>query len=160
MKELATVPGLEGEAPAALHVVFKVGDAEYALPAAVVQQLESYAGATPVPGAAPFVAGIIQIRGRVIPVVDARARFGLPHAEPTLDTRVVVGQIGDRRVGLVVDRAREVLMIRPGDLAPPHRLLGDGASGFIQAVANVGSRVLMLIDFARMVGQEPMHVDG
>lgn len=61
-----------------LHVVFKVDGAEYVLPAADVLQMESFTGATPVPGAAPHVAGLVQVRGRVIPVVDARLRFGLP----------------------------------------------------------------------------------
>ena len=90
-----------------LHVVFKVDGAEYALPAADVLQMESFTGATPVPGAPSHVAGLVQVRGRVIPVVDARARFGLPPVERTLDSRVVVGQLGDRTVGLLVDSARE-----------------------------------------------------
>ena len=70
--------------------------------------MESFAGATPVPGAPPYVAGLVQVRGRVVPVVDLRARFGLPAAEPTLDTRIVVAQHGERTVGLLVDSAREV----------------------------------------------------
>jgi purine-binding chemotaxis protein CheW len=61
-----------------LHVVFKVAGAEYAIPASEVLQMESYTGATPVPGAPAHVAGLMQVRGRVVPVVDARARFGLP----------------------------------------------------------------------------------
>jgi purine-binding chemotaxis protein CheW len=161
MKELALAtndPG-SGERPE-LHVVFRVADAEFALPAAAVHQLESYTGATRVPGSPPFVAGIMQIRGRVVPVVDARARFGLPAREPTLDTRVVVGAIGDRLVALLVDHAREVLAIAPSQVSPPHALLGDGANGFIRAVANVGPRVVMLLDFERMVGQEPEYGDG
>ena len=72
-----------------LHVLFKVDDTLYALPADVVLQMESYTGATMVPGAPEFVAGIIQLRGRVVPVVDLRARFGLAPKERTLETRVV-----------------------------------------------------------------------
>ena len=64
------------DAEAKLHVLFKIADSEYALPADQVLQMESFAGATPVPGAAPFVVGIVQIRGRVIPLVDLRVRFG------------------------------------------------------------------------------------
>ena len=73
-----------------LHVLFKVADAEYAIAASDVLHLESYAGATRVPSTAVHVVGLVQIRGRVVPVVDLRSRFGLPPADRTIDSRVVV----------------------------------------------------------------------
>ncbi|AEI64229.1 chemotaxis protein CheW [Corallococcus macrosporus] len=143
-----------------LHVVFKVDGAEYVLPAADVLQMESFTGATPVPGAAPHVAGLVQVRGRVIPVVDARLRFGLPAVERTLDSRVVVAQLGNRVVGLVVDSAREVLKLDPQQLKPPPPLVAEGAHGFVKAVAQVGPRLVMLIDFPRVIGEETLDGDG
>ncbi|WP_434347103.1 chemotaxis protein CheW [Myxococcus virescens] len=143
-----------------LHVVFKVDGAEYVLPAADVLQMESFTGATPVPGAAPHVAGLVQVRGRVIPVVDARLRFGLPPVERTLDSRVVVAQLGSRVVGLVVDSAREVLKLEPQQLKPPPPLVVEGARGFVKAVAQVGPRLVMLIDFPRVIGEETLDGDG
>jgi purine-binding chemotaxis protein CheW len=142
-----------------LHVVFKVAGAEYAIPASEVLQMESYEGATPVPGAPSHVAGLVQVRGRVVPVVDARARFGLPAVERTLDTRVVVGQLGTRTVGLVVDSAREVLKLEQDQLQPPPQLVAEQAQGFVKAVARVGTRLLMLIDFPRVIGEEKAHGD-
>lgn len=143
-----------------LHVVFKVDGAEYVLPAADVLQMESFTGATPVPGAAPHVAGLVQVRGRVIPVVDARLRFGLSPVERTLDSRVVVAQLGSRVVGLVVDSAREVLKLDPQQLKPPPPLVVEGARGFVKAVAQVGPRLVMLIDFPRVIGEETLDGDG
>lgn len=143
-----------------LHVVFKVDGAEYALPAADVLQMESYTGATPVPGAPPHVAGLVQVRGRVIPVVDARVRFGLPSVPRTLDSRVVVGQLGTRTVGLLVDSAREVLKLDPAQVKPPPPLVVEGARGLVKAVAQVGPRLVMLIDFPRVVGEETSDGDG
>jgi purine-binding chemotaxis protein CheW len=137
-----------------LYVVFKVGETDYALPAESVLQMESFTGATRVPGAPPFVAGIVQIRGRVVPVVDMRLRFGLPAAAPTLDTRVVVGQRADRVVALIADSAREVVKLTRAQVKAPPRLLDDGASGFVRAVAHVGSRMLMVVDFAKVIGEE------
>src|SRR5690606_17953168 len=119
-----------GSVPA-LHVLFKVGGAEYALPAEVVVQMESFAGATPVPGTKPFVLGILQLRGAVVPVVDLRARFDLPRREPDADTRVVIGEHAGRRVALVADSAREVLRIAASQLTPPPRLVEDGSRGFV-----------------------------
>jgi purine-binding chemotaxis protein CheW len=140
-----------------LHVVFKVAGAEYAIPASEVLQMESFTGATPVPGAPAHVAGLVQVRGRVVPVVDARARFGLPPVERTLDSRVVVGQLGSRTVGLLVDSAREVLKLAPDQLQPPPQLVAEQAQGFVKAVARVGSRLVMLIDFPRVIGEEKVH---
>ena len=165
MSDAAIVPASSAApaAPAAseapiLHVLFKLDDALYALPADVVLQMESYGGATFVPGAPPFVAGIIQLRGRVVPVIDLRARFGLPPRERSLETRVVVGEQQDRTVALIADSAREVVRIAPSQLKPPPRLVDEGAKGFVRAVAQVGDRTVMVLDFAKVIGEEPLDV--
>jgi purine-binding chemotaxis protein CheW len=137
-----------------LYVLFRVADAEYVLPAADVLHMESYAGATRVPGAPDYVAGLMQIRRRVIPVVDLRRRFGLPPAEATLDSRVVVVQAGERAVGLLADSAREVRQIAPDDFQPPPELIGEQSSGYVTHVARAGARLLMLIDFRKVIGEE------
>ena len=137
-----------------LHVLFRVGDSDYVLPAADVLQMESYGGATHVPGAADYVAGLVQVRGRVVPVVDLRARFGLPPVTPTLDTRVVVVQREERTVGLLVDSAREVLQLEAEALKPPPEVLAKDGRGFVKAVAKSGQRLVMLIDFAKVIGEE------
>jgi purine-binding chemotaxis protein CheW len=141
-----------------LYVLFKVDEALYALPAEAVVQMESYTGATFVPGASSFVAGIIQLRGRVVPVIDLRARFGLPPREPTLETRVVVGEHHDRTVALVADSAREVVRMTASQLAPPPRLVEEGAKGFVKAVAQLGNRTVMVLDFGKVIGEEPIDV--
>jgi purine-binding chemotaxis protein CheW len=159
----ALVPGstqtpiLKEDVPV-LHVLFKVDETLYALPAEVVLQMESYTGATVVPGAPSFVAGIIQLRGRVVPVVDLRARFGLPPRAPTLETRVVVGEQHDRTVALVADSAREVVRMTASQLKPPPRLVEDGAKGFVKAVAQLGDRTVMVLDFGKVIGEEPLDV--
>jgi len=138
----------------ALHVVFKVAGSEYALPAGDVLQMESYSGATPVPGSKAWVAGIMQVRGRIVPVIDLRARFGLPPAAATLDSRVVVGTHGERAVALIVDAAREVIKLDEAQLKPPPEIVSQEARGLVKAVAQVGPRLLMLLDFAKVIGEE------
>lgn len=137
-----------------LHVLFAVGEAEYVIAAVDVAQMETFAGATRVPGAPPHVAGLVQMRGRVVPVVDLRLRFGLPPAERGLDARVVVVRTGDRHVGLLVDRAREVIEIPAERFGPPPDLVGAQAAGFVRDVAQVGERLLMRIDLERVAGRE------
>ncbi len=144
---------------AQLHVVFKVGGAEYAMAAADIVQMESFQGATPVPGTSPHVAGVVQLRGRVLPVVDLRARFGLPPAERTLDSRIVVGQDGARAVALLVDCAREIVKLDGGQIEPPPPAVAEDSQGFVKAIARIGPRLIMLIDFHRVIGEEVLHGD-
>jgi purine-binding chemotaxis protein CheW len=137
-----------------LHVTFRVGTAEYAVPAAQVLHLESYETATPVPGSPPYVAGIVQVRGRLVPVVDLRARFGLPRVPHTIDHRVVVCQIGSRVAGLLVDSARDVVRIEQGAFEKPPDLVEQQAGGFIKGVATVTKKMFLLIDVPRVIGEE------
>jgi purine-binding chemotaxis protein CheW len=141
-----------------LYILFKVDDADYALPADVVLQMETYTGATIVPGAPSFVRGIIQVRGRVVPVVDLRMRFGLEAQPITHETRVVVGELHDRTVALVADSAREVVRMTRAQLKPPPRLMEDGSKGFVKAVAQLGERTVMVLDFAKLIGEETLDV--
>jgi purine-binding chemotaxis protein CheW len=158
MSDTALVPTAGAPDLPVLYILFKVDGADYALPADVVLQMESYTGATVVPGAPAFVAGIIQLRGRVVPVVDLRARFGLPPRATSLETRVVVGELQDRTVALVADSAREVVRLTPSQLKPPPRLIEDGNRGFVKSVAQIGERTVMVLDFAKVIGEESIDV--
>lgn len=140
-----------------LHVLCKVADGEYLIPASEVLQMESYAGATKVPGASAAVAGLVQVRGRVVPVLDLRLVFGLQPAEPTFDSRVVVMQTDQRTVGLLVDSAREVLKIAADDFQPPPPIVAQQTDGLVKAVTQVGPRLLMLIDVRKVLGEEHDH---
>ena len=135
-----------------LHVLFRVGDTDYVLPAADVIQMESFSGATEVPGCAPHVAGLVQIRGRVIPVIDLRTRFGLPRIERTLDSRVIVVADGNRHVGLLADSARQVLRIEADAFHAPPDVIREQSRGFINSIARAGAGVVMRIDFAKVIG--------
>ncbi len=141
----------------ALHVLFRIADGAYALPASDVLHMESFSGATKVPGTLPYVAGVVQIRSRVVPLIDARARFGLPSAVPTLDSRVVVVQYRERAIGLLVDSAREVMNIAAEQFRPPPEIVSEQAAGFVSAVAQTGPGLVMLLDFGKVVGEEVLH---
>jgi purine-binding chemotaxis protein CheW len=140
-----------------LHVLCRIADAEYVVPAAEVVQMESFAGATKVPGAAAQVAGLVQIRGRVVPVLDLRVLFGFDPIAPTIDSRVMVMRSGERTVGLLVDSAREVLKIPPDGFEPPPAVVAQQTDGMVKAVTQMGSRLLMLIDVEKVIGEEQAH---
>ena len=142
-----------------LHVLCRVADADYVVAAADVLQMESFAGATKVPGAAAEVTGLVQIRGRVVPVLDLRVLFGFPAIEPTINSRVVVMNHAERTVGLLVDSAREVLKIAAKDFQPPPPVVARQTDGMVKAVAQSGSRLLMLIDVTKVFGEEQAHAE-
>jgi purine-binding chemotaxis protein CheW len=137
-----------------LHVTFRVGTAEYVVPASQVLHLESFTGATHVPGAPPYVAGLVQVRGRVVPVVDLRKRFGLPPTDPALAHRVVVVQLGARIAGLLVDSAREVIHLEDSAFQDAPELIKQQAKGLVTGVVTVAGRLFLIVDVPRLIGEE------
>jgi purine-binding chemotaxis protein CheW len=140
-----------------LHVAFKVGSAEYVIAADDVLHLESFTEATRVPGAPAFVAGLVQVRGRLVPVIDLRTRFGLAAGERTVDNRIIVVKVGTRVAGLLVDSARDILRLDPSTFSPPPDLMGQEGDGFVKAVTTVAYRLLLLVDVPRVIGEEITH---
>jgi purine-binding chemotaxis protein CheW len=143
-----------------LHILFRLAEAEYAVPAERVLHMESFNGATPVPGTPAYVTGLIQTRRQVVPVIDLRARFGLPASEPSLSSRVVVLNEGQRTVGLLVDSAREVQNIPPEAFKAPPEVVARQSAGFVRSVAQVKDRLVMLIDTEKVIGEETLHGDA
>lgn len=135
-----------------LFVVFRVDGVDYALNASEVLQMESFTGATTVPGTPPFVRGILQLRGRVVPVVDLRLRFGLLPRESTLDSRVVVAESAGRAVALLADSAREVVRIPTEAEKPPPALASEG--GFVRSIVQLPDRTILVLDFGKVIGEE------
>lgn len=135
-----------------LHVSFRLGPTEFVVPASQVLHLESFDRATPIPGAETYVAGLVQVRGRLVPVVDLRIRFGIAGSAEGIDRRVIVVQVGARVAGLLVDSAREVVKIDPAAFQPPPDLVEQQAPGFVKAVASLASRLVLLIDISRAIG--------
>lgn len=142
-----------------LHVMFQVGGTDYVVRAADVAQMESYTGATVVPGAPPHVAGLVQLRGQVLPVVDVRARFGLPAGERTSDARIIVVGGKERRVALLVDRAREVIDLGPDEFHDPPDVVAVQAAGFVRSIAQRDHRMLLLVDVEKVIGKDPSQED-
>ena len=136
-----------------LHVIFTLANVEYALPVDAVLQMETFSGATLVHGAPAYVAGIVTVRGLVVPVVDLRTRFGLPPAALTLNTRIIVTESQGRIVALRVDSAREVLKLDIEKHQPAPSVVSERASGFVQGVHAVGPRLLLLVDLPKILGE-------
>jgi purine-binding chemotaxis protein CheW len=140
----------------ALHVLFKVADSDYVVAATDVLHMESFTSATKVPGTQDHVVGLMQIRQRVVPIIDLRVRFGLPAVTTTIDSRVVVVQSEQRAVGLLVDSAREVVEIAANAFSAPPEVIAQRARGFVTSLAQAGARLVMLIDLRKVIGEETL----
>lgn len=133
-------------------VSFDIGTEEYAVDILEVQEIIRMVEITPVPKAPYYVEGVINLRGKVIPIVDLRLRFGLSAAERTKETRIVVVDISRVILGLVVDSVSEVLRI-PSSLIEPPPSGKQGGAEFHKGVGRVDGRLLILLDLNRLLGQ-------
>ena len=141
-----------------LHVICKLGESEYAFAADEVFQLENYTGSTPVPGASSHILGLIQVRQKIIPVLNLHTRFGMPTIEPSSESRIVVVKQGDRLVGILVDSAREVQTIAPDLFREPPEVVAKQSAGYVKSVVPLKDRIIMLLDTPKVIGQEISHV--
>jgi purine-binding chemotaxis protein CheW len=134
-------------------VVLRLGDREYGLAAEAVVQVLRMVAIRPVPESPPWIAGVVNVRGRTTPMVDLRIRLGLPARAPVPADHIVVVRSGDATLGLVVDAVLEVLEVGDGEVEPPAD--AAGASGVIAAVARAGDRLILVLDVDRMDDRGP-----
>jgi purine-binding chemotaxis protein CheW len=128
-------------------VSFTIGGEEYGIDILKVQEINRMLKVTQVPNSPSYVDGVINLRGKVIPVIDLRTRLGMQRKPHDKDTRIVVVDLIGKTVGFVVDAVSEVLRIsRSITEPPPPTVMENRASDFITAVAKLEDRLLILID--------------
>ncbi len=135
-------------------IVFMLAGSEYGLRSRDVQHIEMIEKITPVPNAAPFVDGVVFSRGAVVPVINLRTRFGFERTSVDLRTRLLV--VGDgRRVGLLVDSAREFITIPAGAIQPPHDAITASSGRCLEGVATVGDRIILVLSVREVLEFAP-----
>ena len=133
------------------YILCEVAGATYALRSDDIELLEMVGQVTPVPNAAAFIDGITSVRGRVIPVVSLRARFGFARVAHDLRSRLIVVRWQERAVGFVVDNAREFASI-PGDaIQPPPDGLAELSTQYLVGVAHQGERLVFVLDVPELL---------
>jgi len=133
------------------YILFELANTTYAVPSRDVQHMEMIEHITPVPNAPPHVEGIVFSRGQVVPAVNLRLRFGFPRASYTLRSRLMVVQVGERRVGLIVDAAREFRNISAEAVQPPHESISGLSGQYLAGIANIGDRVVLLLNIPEVI---------
>jgi purine-binding chemotaxis protein CheW len=132
-------------------VSFKLGSEEYGVDIAQVQEINRMVAITHVPRAPQFMEGVINLRGQLIPIIDLRTRFGMPRAEHTKNTRIVVTEIGSKRVGMVVDSVSEVLRLDVGQIEDAPEMISGIDTEYIRGVGKIEDRLIIMLDLARVI---------
>ncbi len=135
-----------------LQVVgFRIGRETFGLPISMVREIIRVPDITAVPNAPAYIEGVINLRGRIIPVVDLRKRFGEKSFEPNKKNRVVVVELETRAIGLIVNSASEVLRISPSQIEEPSNVFQEGELDYITGVGKLKGRLVMLLDLNRIL---------
>ena len=135
-------------------VVCELADEHYGLDIAKVFEIIRHQPITPVPRAPTFVKGVINLRGRIIPVVDLRDRFGMAEVEPTKETRIVVAESSATRVGLIVDGVSEVLLLRTDSVEATPEVAAGSDAEYLRGIAKLGDRLVLLLELDGLFGLE------
>ena len=144
---------IQGEGRSHQLVVFSLAAEEYGVPITLVQEIIRYTPPRPIPGSPSHVEGVINLRGRIIPVVDLRTRFGMGGERPG-ETKIVIVEMDALVVGVVVDEVREVLTVGAGQCEPAPE--GAGHADYLEAVAKLEGRLVVMLDMGRLLGERAL----
>lgn len=139
-------------------VTFSIGEEEFGVNILKVQEINRTMEITKVPRAPAFVEGVINLRGKVIPIIDLRSRFGLASKPEDKDTRIIVIEINNVIVGFVVDAVSEVLRIPASTVEPPPPVVAGVESDYISAVGKLKDRLLIMLDLDKILTTEDIDM--
>lgn len=146
-------------------VSFRIGSEEFGVDILMLQEIIRLPVITPIPNSPRFIMGMINLRGRIIPVVDLRQRLQIRGIKPIQEnrkTRILIVEIFEHVTGFIVDSVSEVMKVPISEIEPAPHLLASGIdSEYIQGVVKLGDRLVVLLDFRKILRpQEKEQLDG
>jgi len=133
------------------YLTFNLAKEDYGIEICYVTEIIGIQNITDLPEMPDFIRGVINLRGKVIPVMDVRARFKLPDRDYDERTCIIVVEIRDTAVGLVVDEVREVMDIPEESVEPPPKATGRENSNFLQGLGKVGNDVKIILNVSQLL---------
>lgn len=141
-------------------VTFEVGDEEFAIDILAVQEINRMLSITRVPQSPACVEGVINLRGRIIPVLDLRERFAMEPKAHGNESRIVVVDVAGRTLGFIVDRVHEVLRVDGSIVEPPPSLSSGVNVDYVRGVGKLNDRLLILLDLNRLFTAGDLNAIG
>ena len=132
-------------------VGFRVGRETFGVPISLVREIVRVPEITAVPNAPEHIEGVINLRGRIVPVVDLRRRFGQKDPETSKKNRILVVELAGKIVGLIVQSASEVIKIPPSEIESPDSLLQESEHNCVTGVGKLHGRLILLLDLAKIL---------
>lgn len=126
-------------------ITFLVAGQDFCVEAVSVKEIRGWTPATALPDSPPYVRGVVNLRGSVLPIVDLAARLALPETEPTARHVVIVVWIGKRLIGLLVDTVCDILTVSPEALQPTPSVKSETLESLVAALITVGDRMVALL---------------
>jgi len=133
------------------YVLFELVNTAYAVRSSAVSRLEMVENVTPVPNATESLEGVVLSRGRVIPAVNLRTRFGFSRIAYDLRTRLLVVEANGRMVGLIVDAAREFTTLAGSEIKPPPEAIANLNGDYLEGIANINGRVILVLKLEELL---------
>ncbi len=144
-----------------LHIVgFKVGRETYGVPITSLHEIVRVPDITAVPDAPEYLEGVINLRGKIVSVMDLRKRFGEKQTAIKRQNRILVVEHSGRLAGLIVDSASEVLKIPADAVEPPPAVFQDGGLNCVTGLGKVGARLVVLLDMSKLLAPESLQVES
>src|SRR6185437_4260701 len=132
-------------------VGFRIGKETFGVPIDLVHEIVRVPEITAVPDAPEYVEGVINLRGKIVSVIDLRKRFGEKRIERTRKNRILVAEIERKMVGLIVDAASEVLRVSPSEIEEPPDVLDDAEVKYVTGVGKLKGRLIILVDLEKIM---------
>jgi purine-binding chemotaxis protein CheW len=132
-------------------VGFRIGNETYGVRIASVREIVRVPEITAVPNAPEMIEGVINLRGRIIPVMDLRKRFSNSSDTSDKKNRILVVELDNKLLGLIVSSASEVLKIPPSEIEAPGTLFTEGDSSYVTGVGKLKGRLIILVDIAKLL---------
>ncbi|MCF6227776.1 MAG: chemotaxis protein CheW [Planctomycetes bacterium] len=141
----------EDAGPSNQYLTFSLGEEEYGLDILRVQEIIGYVDPTPIPGMPEFVTGVVNLRGLIIPVVDARAMFRMPVGEYSKFSAIIVVDAGENKTGIIVDTVTDVFSISQSNIKPPPGFAGPIRTDCISGLGQRDDRLIILLEVDQLL---------
>jgi purine-binding chemotaxis protein CheW len=139
-------------------VSFKIGDEEFGVDILSVQEINRMSQITKVPNTPDFIEGVINLRGRIIPVIDLRVKLGMARIQHGKNTRIVVVELKGKTLGFIVDEVNEVLRVPREITEAPPDMVGSINSDYITSIGKLEDRLLILLDLEKILSTSEFNV--
>lgn len=139
-------------------LTFYLEDEIYGVNIFEVKEIIAMMNTTAVPKTPPYIKGVMNLRGNIIPVIDMRIKFDMPEKEPEMYTAIVIINIEGKNIGFIVDKVEEVVSVEEGNISAPPEFGSSIDTKFISQMARFNEKVIMILDLVALFGSEELRM--